>query len=189
MRNMAVMNDLGHRQPWPLLTQEQCTKVSLSSSCSLQRRGKRSSVKKTTAILKRATTDQNDEWKSRVVCLHENKIVATCREQWGDKSSVDTGEHVKPEGKWIEVTPDYRVLDALENEKKATWTKSGRESAKREADLYDMLEKAATDEKKEERDGDKLGDKLGSFPQKGKKKMNEATGLMEEMRKIVVNKL
>ena len=41
------------------------------------------------------------------------------------------------------------MLDALVKEKKITWTYSGRESAKREANLYDMLEKAATDEKKE----------------------------------------
>ena len=33
-------------------------------------------------------------------------------------------------------------------EKKITWTKSGKESAKRDADLYTMLEIAATDEKK-----------------------------------------
>ena len=44
-----------------------------------------------------------------------------------------------------------------------TWNKSGRESAKREADLYTMLEGAAADEKKEERDRDKLGDKLEAF--------------------------
>ena len=53
----------------------------------------------------------------------------------GGQSSVDTWEHVKPEGKWMEVSADYRVLDALVKEKKITWTKSGRESAKREADL------------------------------------------------------
>ena len=55
---------------------------------------------------------------------------------------------------------DYRVLDTLVKEKNSTWTKSGREIAKREADLDKMLEKAATDEKKEGRDRDKLGDKL-----------------------------
>ena len=69
-------------------------------------------------------------------------------------------------------------------EKKITWTKSGRESAKREADLYEMLEKAATDEKKEGRDKDKLGDKLEAFLTR-KEEEDEATGLMEEIRKNV----
>ena len=68
------------------------------------------------------------------------------------QSSVNTWEHVKPEGKWIEVSAYNIVVDALVKEKKITWTKSGRESAKREADLYHLLEKAATDEKREERD-------------------------------------
>ena len=48
-----------------------------------------------------------------------------------------------------------------------------------------MLQKAVTDEKKEERDRDKLGDKLETFL-KRKEEEDEATGLMEEMRKNVV---
>ena len=46
-------------------------------------------------------------------------------------------------GKWTEVSAEFRVLDALEKEKNITWTKSGRESAKREAELFDMLEKGS----------------------------------------------
>ena len=71
------------------------------------------------------------------------------------------------------------------NEKKITWTKSGRESAKRETDLDDIFEKAVTDEKREEMDRDKLGDKLEAFL-KRKEEEDVATGLMEEMRKNVV---
>ena len=70
-------------------------------------------------------------------------------------------------------------------EKNITWTKSGRESAKTEAELFDMLEKAATNEKREGRDRDKLGDKLEGFLTR-KKEEDEATGLMEEMRRNVV---
>ena len=77
--------------------------------------------------------------KQRKVWLHENKVAATCGEQRADKLCRHLGARA---------TADYRVLDALAKEKKITWTKSGRESAKREADLYDMLEKAATDEKR-----------------------------------------
>ena len=91
---------------------------------------------------------------------------------------------MKPEGQWIEVSADYRVLDALVKENKITWTKSGRVCTKREADLYDMLEKAATDEKREERDRDKLGDRLEAFLQR-KEEEDGATCLMEDMRQNV----
>ena len=47
-----------------------------------------------------------------------------------------------------------------------------------------MLEKAATDEKKEERDRDELGNKLEAFL-KRKEEEAEATCRMEEMRKNV----
>ena len=66
-------------------------------------------------------------------------------------------------------------------EKKITWSKSGRESAKEEVDLWKTLEKAATDEKKEEKDREKLGDKLEAFLKR--KEEEEATCLMGEMSK------
>ena len=88
-------------------------------------------------------------------------------------------------GKWTGVSANYRVLDALVKEKKITWTRSGKESAKREADLYHMREKAATNEMKEGRDRDKLGDKLEAFLTREERE-DVATGLMEEMRKKVV---
>ena len=47
-----------------------------------------------------------------------------------------------------------------------------------------MLAIAATDEKKEERDRDKLGDKLEAFL-KRKEEEDEATCLIEEMRENV----
>ena len=65
-------------------------------------------------------------------------------------------------------------------EKKITWTKSGKESAKREADLHDMLVKA------EGRDRDKLGDKLEAFLTR--KEEDEATSLMEERGKTWLRK-
>ena len=55
------------------------------------------------------------------------------RKAAGGQSSADAWEHAKPEGKWTGVSAGYRVLDALVKEKKITWTKSGRESAKTEA--------------------------------------------------------
>ena len=71
---------------------------------------------------------------------------------------VESGtEHTKPEGKWTEVSADYRVLEALVKEKKITWTKSGRESAKREAELCDMLEKQLQMKREKEGTGISLG--------------------------------
>ena len=54
-------------------------------------------------------------------------------ESSGGQSSENAWEHAKPEGKWSEVSADYRALEALVKEKKITWTKSRRESEKREA--------------------------------------------------------
>ena len=102
----------------------------------------------------------------------------------GRQSSQDAWEHAKPKGKWKEVSAEYEAINVLVKEKKITWNKSGRESAKREADFFTMLEGTATDEKKEERDRDKLGDMLEAFLiRKGEE--DEATCLMEEMRKNV----
>ena len=76
-----------------------------------------------------------------MVWHHENPVAATAGSS-GIQSSVDTWEHAKPKGEWKEVSAEYEVLDALVKEKKITQTKSGKESAKREADLYTMLESA-----------------------------------------------
>ena len=62
---------------------------------------------------------------------------------------------------------------------------SGRENAKKGAELFDMFEKSATNEKREGRERDKLGDKLEAFLTR-KEEEDKATGLMEEMRKNVV---
>ena len=107
-----------------------------------------------------------------MVRLNENQVAA------------DAWEHAKPTGKWTEVSVDNRVLDAPVKEKKRTWTKSVRESAKRSRPVRHMLEKAASDEEREERDRDTLGDKLEAFL-KRKEQEDEATGLMEEVRKNV----
>ena len=106
-------------------------------------------------------------------------------ESSGGQSSIDAWEHAKPEGKWTEVSADYKGLEALVTERKITWTKSGRESAKREAGLVDMLEKAATNEKREGRDRISLGTSEKP-PLQGKKRKTRQRVLIEEMRKNVV---
>ena len=119
-------------------------------------------------------TEKRYRWKSR-------EWYGTTKTRWqqpvgssGGQSSEDAWEHTKPKGKWKDVSAEYEALNALVKEKKTTWNKSGKESAKREADLYTMLDCAATDEKKEERNRDKLGDKLDAFPER-KEEEDEAT--------------
>ena len=63
--------------------------------------------------------------KQRVVRIHETKWQQPVGSS-GGQSSVDAWEHAKPKGKWIEISADYRVLDALVKEKKITWTTGGR---------------------------------------------------------------
>ena len=52
-----------------------------------------------------------------MVRLHESRW----QESGGNnavQSSVHAWEHVKPKGRWIKVSADYRVLDAMMKEKK-----------------------------------------------------------------------
>ena len=82
-----------------------------------------------------------------MVWNHENQVAATR----GGQCSVDAWEHAKPKRKWKEVSAENEALNALMKAKKITWNKSGKESARKKADLYTVLESAATDEKKEEK--------------------------------------
>ena len=108
-----------------------------------------SSVEKTTAVLKKAMAEKSEKCKSRDWC-------GTAKTRWqqpvGRQSSHDAWEHAKPKGKWKEVSAEFDAVGAVVKEKKNTWHKSGKESSKRETELYSMVESAATDEKQEERD-------------------------------------
>ena len=77
---------------------------------------------------------------------------------------------------------EFEVVGAVLKEKKNTWHKSGRESSKREAELYTMVESAATDEKQEERDRGRLRDWPVEFRTR-KVEEDEARCLIEEMQR------
>ena len=79
----------------------------------------------------------------------------------GGQSFHDAWDHSKPKGKWKEVSAEFETVNALVKEKKITWNKSGRESAKREADWFSMIESAARD---------KLGDRLEAFLKKERRR-------------------
>ena len=125
-------NDLRHRQPRPPFGPGTMHQVSLSSSCSPdRRRRKRSSVEKTTAVLKKAMTEKNEKWNSREWYGSTKTRRQLPAESSGRQSSVDAWEHAKPEGKWTEVSADDRVLEALVKEKKIRWTEREKKLKKR----------------------------------------------------------
>ena len=66
--------------------------------------------------------------------------------------------------------------------KKNTWHKSGRESSKREAEPFTIVESATADEKQEERDRCKIKDHLVEV-RKRKDEEDEAMCLIEEMQR------
>ena len=105
-------------------------------------------------------TEKNERWRSREWYGSTKTRWQQPAESSGRQSSVNAWELAKPKGKWTEVSADYRVLEALMKEKKMTWTKSGRESAKREAELFDVLEKQLQMKREREGTGMSLGTSL-----------------------------
>ena len=134
-----------------------------------------------TAVLKKAMTEKSEKWKSR-------DWYGTTRTRWqqpagssGEQSSHDVWEHAKPKCKWKEVSAEFDAVGAVVKEEKNTWHKSGRESSKREAELYTMVESAAKGEKHEERDRGRLRDRLVEFVKENEQ--DEARCLIEEMQR------
>ena len=84
----------------------------------------------------------------------------------GGQSSHDTWDHAKPKGKWKEFSAELDAVGTTVKEKKNTWHKSGKESSKSEAELFTMVESAATDEKQEERDRCRTRDQLAEVRKK-----------------------
>ena len=67
-------------------------RVSLSSSCSSHERERLSSVRKTTAVLKKAMIEKSDKWKSRRwVRDHENPGGSSRQEAAGNKAPMTRG--------------------------------------------------------------------------------------------------
>ena len=67
---------------------------------------------------------------------NENQVATTRGKQRRTKLRRRLGT-CEAQRKVTEVSADHRVLDALVKEKNITWTKSGRENATREAELFD----------------------------------------------------
>ena len=68
----------------------------------------------------------------------------------GGQSSHDTWDIFQPQGKWREISAEMDTVENTVKEKSSTWNKNCRESAKRETELYKMVEAAVMDEKQQE---------------------------------------
>ena len=97
-------------------------------------------------------TKKREKWKSKD--WYGNKKSRWQQPARGDggQSSHDTWDTAKPKGKWREISAEIDAVGTSVEEKKNTWHKSGKESTKRETELFTMVEVAATDEKQEERE-------------------------------------
>ena len=72
------------------------------------------------------------------------------------------------------------ALGSTVKEKTNTWNKSCKDSAKRESELYKMVELAAIDERQEDKERSMLKDVLKQL-QKEREEDDEARALIEEM--------
>ena len=141
-----------------------------------------SRVKKTTAVLKRAMTKKSERWQSR-------NWYGNTKTRWqqttgcdGGQSSHDVKDHARSKGKWKEISAEFYAVGTTVKEKKNTWHTSGKESSKREPELHTVVESAATDEKREERDRCRIRDQLVEV-RKRREEEDEARCLTEEMQR------
>ena len=121
-------------------------RVSISPSVSSARREPVSKVRKNSAILKRAMT----EWRTdgqEGIGIPNPRAIGDPRRGEMVKSSHDTWKSSKPKGKSKAISAEMDALRSALKEKSNTWTKSCKESFKRETELFKMIEIAAKDEK------------------------------------------
>ena len=162
-------------------------RVSLQSKCSSHRRGRLWKVKKTTAVLKRAMTEKRERWQGK-------EWYGGTKSRWqqpaaggeGGQSSHDTWDISRPKGKGREISAEMDAVATAVKEKSTFWNqKSCKESTKREAELFKMVEVAVTDEKQEERERGMIRDLLVELRKspKGRDEEDERKNLIEEMQR------
>ena len=116
-------------------------RVSISSSASSARREPVSKVRKKSAILKRAMTERRTGWSGRD---WNSKPRNHWRSSPVEGSSLhDKWKSSKPQGKWKDISAEMDALGLAFKETSNTWTKNCKESAKKEYELYKMVELAA----------------------------------------------
>ena len=119
-----------------------------------------STVKKNSAILKQAMTDRHARWSKK---QRYSKSKPHWRSPAGEdagQSSHDKWKSSKPQGKWKEISLEMDALESALKEKTHTWNKTCKENAKRESELYKMVELAAIDKRQEDKERSMLKDVL-----------------------------
>ena len=153
-------------------------KVSLSSSCS-------SSVKKTTAVLKWPWRRKIKGGKVESGTAHRKPGGINPQEAAEGKAQQTPGNMRNLKERRQRSLRTTECLTHRWMKRKLRGQRAPEKAQKEKPTLYDLLETAATNEKREERDRDKLRDKLEAFLTR-KEEEDETTGLMEEMRKTGV---
>ena len=116
-------------------------------------------MEKTSAILKKAKTDRHARWSKKDWYFKKTKPHwwPSAGEEVG-QTSHDKRKSSKPHGKWQEISVEMDTLGSTLKEETNTWTKSCKESAKRESELYKMVELAAIDQRQEDKERGMLKD-------------------------------
>ena len=86
----------------------------------------------------------------------------------GKKGSHDQLRSTESQGKWKEISAEIDAVGTTVIEKTNKWNKSCKESAKRESELYKMLEQAAIDESPEHNARSMIKDLLHQLQKKGR---------------------
>ena len=100
------------------------------------------------------------------------------------QSSHDKWKSSKIQGKWKEISLEMDALGSALKEKKHTWNKSCKECAKRETELYKMIETSAKDEKQEDKERSIIKKTLQQL-RKAEDEADEAHALLNDMQQNV----
>ena len=133
--------------------------------------------KKTTAVLERAMTETRERWQGKDWYGRTKSRLQQPTGSDGGQSFHDTWDISQSNGKWREISAEMDEVGTTAKEKTNTWNKSCKESAKRETELYNMVEAAVMDEKEEERERGLIRDLLGELRKRGEEE-DEARNLI-----------
>ena len=100
------------------------------------------------------------------------------------QSSHDKWKSSKPEGKWQDISAEIDALGTALKEKSSTWTKSCKQSAKRESEFSKMVELAAIDERQEDKERNTIKKTLAQLC-KEEAEAEEARTLLYDMQQIL----
>ena len=150
-------------------------RVSFSSSVSLESGRPEFRIKRTGAVLRKAFREKHSKW--------QGKTWRQSKEQRHEaRSSHDMWRSTSSDARWTEVTEEMDHLKTAIHERQTTWSKSLKETAKREGDILKALETAAEDEKEENRDRSVL-EEIGRQLRVEEEEADESRNLLKDMQK------